>query len=173
MSKVSFLIDDLSRQTPIATIGTHWLLITDQVMGGVSEGTMTREVISGRLAIRMRGEVSLENNGGFVQMALDLAANNDGIDASHWRAMELDVYGGDQEYGVHLRTTELTKPWQSYRQSFQALSHWQTVRLPFDRFSAHRTEVPLNLRQLRRLSIVAIGRAFSADLALGGARFVV
>jgi hypothetical protein len=28
---------------------------------------MTREPVAGRLALRMRGAVSLENNGGFVQ----------------------------------------------------------------------------------------------------------
>jgi hypothetical protein len=35
-------------------------------MGGVSNGTMVREQVAGRPAIRMRGDVSLENNGGFV-----------------------------------------------------------------------------------------------------------
>jgi Complex I intermediate-associated protein 30 (CIA30) len=42
-------------------------LFTDRVMGGVSNGTMVRETVAGRPAIRMRGDVSLENNGGFVR----------------------------------------------------------------------------------------------------------
>jgi len=45
-------------------------LFTDQVMGGVSKGTMVRDAVAGRAAIRMRGDLSLENNGGFVQIAL-------------------------------------------------------------------------------------------------------
>jgi len=61
------VIDDLSRAPPIATIGSHWRLFTDQVMGGVSIGTMARDVIAGRAAIRMRGEVSLENMGKAVR----------------------------------------------------------------------------------------------------------
>ena len=66
------VIDDLGRDNLVATIGTRWQLVTDRVMGGVSDGTLVRETVSGRPALRMRGDVSLENNGGFVQMALDL-----------------------------------------------------------------------------------------------------
>lgn len=165
------IIDDLSSQAPVASIGTSWQLFTDQVMGGASTGTMSREVVGGRPAIRMRGDVRLENNGGFVQMALDLLPDSGVVDASAWSGIELELYGDDQDYGMHLRTSDLTRPWQSYRQSFRALPKWQTIRLPFDGFSAHRTEIPLDLRRLRRLGLVAIGRAFSADLAIGGLRF--
>ena len=70
---MSAIIDDLSREPPIAAIGSKWELLTDQVMGGVSTGTMIRDTVAGRAAIRRRGNVSLENNGGFVQIALDLS----------------------------------------------------------------------------------------------------
>lgn len=165
------IIDDLSREAPAASIGTSWQLFTDQVMGGVSTGTMSREVVGGRLAIRMRGDVRLENNGGFVQMALDLSPDSGVVDARAWSGIELDLYGDDQEYGMHLRTSDLTRPWQSYRQSFRALPKWQSIRLPFAGFSPYRTEIPLDLRRLRRLGLAAIGRAFSADLAIDGLRF--
>ncbi|MCX7366296.1 MAG: CIA30 family protein [Alphaproteobacteria bacterium] len=166
------IIDDLRREAPAASIGTSWQLFTDQVMGGVSTGTMSREVVGGRLAIRMRGDIRLENNGGFVQMALDLSPDSGVVDASAWSGIELDLYGDDQEYGMHLRTSDLTRPWQSYRQSFRALPKWQTIRLPFASFSPYRTEIPLDLRRLRRLGLAAIGRPFSADLAIGGLRFL-
>jgi hypothetical protein len=171
MSGSCAVIDDLSHPAPMAAIGTQWQLLTDRVMGGVSQGTMHREVVAGRLAIRMRGEVSLENNGGFVQMALDLAAGGRTMDASAWCGIELDVCGREQEYGVHLRTADLSLPWQSYRQGFRVSPHWETIRLPFAGFVPHRTEVPIDLRRLRRLGVVAIGRAFSVDLCLGGVRF--
>jgi len=70
MLVTSAIIDDLSREPPIAAIGSNWQLFTDQVMGGVSKGTMVRDAVAGRAAIRMRGDLSLENNGGFVQIAL-------------------------------------------------------------------------------------------------------
>ena len=111
MKPDSSVIDDLSRDAPLATIGTPWQIFTDQVMGGVSQGTMVRETVSGRSAIRMRGDVSLDNNGGFVQIALDLAPAGGAVDASAWRGIELDVFGNGEEYGIHLRTPDLTRPW--------------------------------------------------------------
>ncbi len=166
------IIDDLSRKPPIAANGSNWQLVTDQVMGGASKGTMVRDAIAGRAAIRMRGDVSLENSGGFVQIALGLSLDGGVVDASAWGGIELDVFGNGEQYAVHLRTDAQTKPWQSYRQSFNANAEWRTVRLPFDRFVPHRTDVLLDTRRLRRIGVVAIGRAFSCDLALGGLRFM-
>ena len=166
------IIDDLSREPPMAAIGSNWQLFTDQVMGGVSKANMTRDVIAGRAAIRMRGDVSLENNGGFVQIALDLSPEGGVVDASAWRGIEIDVFGNGEEYGVHLRTDALTRPWQSYRRIFTAYAEWRTVQLPFDDFVPYRTDIPLDTHRLRRIGIVAIGRAFSADLALCGLRFM-
>jgi hypothetical protein len=165
------IIDDLSREPPIATIGTNWQLFTDTVMGGVSRATMARETVEGRAAIRLRGNVSLENNGGFVQISLDFRPDGGPIDASSWSGIEVDVFGNGEEYGVNLRTTDLTRPWQSYRQTFRAVSHWQTVRLPFESFVPNRTDIPLDVHRLRRLGIIGIGREFFADISIGGLRF--
>jgi hypothetical protein len=172
MAPTSAVIDDLSREAPLSTIGTRWQMFTDMVMGGVSNGTMTREVVAGRAAIRMRGDVSLENNGGFVQIAIDLAPDGRAIDARTWRGIELDVFGNGEEYGIHLRTEDLTRPWQSYRQSFRADPQWRTIQFRFADFVPYRTEVPLDTRRLRRIGVVAIGRAFSADLTVGGLRYL-
>ena len=140
-------------------------------MGGVSQGSMARENIAGRPAIHMRGDVSLENNGGFIQISLDLAPDSESFDASGWLGIEIDVYGKSDEYDFRLRTAELFEPWQSYRQSFAVEPNWKTVRLSFGQFEPHRTEKRLDIRRLRRLGLVAIGKAFTADLALGGIRF--
>jgi hypothetical protein len=171
MQPAARVIDDLSGDDLVATIGTRWQLVTDRVMGGVSDGTLVRESVSGRPALRMLGDVSLENNGGFVQMALDLGPDGGVVDASSWTGIELDVIGNDEDYGVHLRTDAVERPWQSYRQSFRAGASWRTVQLAFADFVPHRIEVPLDVRRLRRIGLVAIGRAFTADLAVGGVRF--
>jgi len=165
------IIDDLSRSFPEATTGTRWQMLSDAVMGGVSAGRMSREVVDGRPSIRMQGTVSLDNNGGFIQVALDLAPDGRAVDATGFTGIALDVLGNGEDYGVHLRTEDLSRPWQSYRASFTAGPAWQQIRLPFDGFLAHRTEAPLNLHRLRRIGIVAIGRAFAADVAIGGLRF--
>jgi hypothetical protein len=169
----SAIIDDLSREPPMAATGSPWRLFTDRVMGGVSQGTMVRDIVAGRPALHMRGDVRLENNGGFVQIGLDLSPDGGVVDASGWSGVELDVFGKAEEYGVHLRTDALTRPWQSYRQIFTARPEWRTIRLPFDRFVPYRTDVPLDPRRLRRIGLAAIGRAFAPDLALGGLRFMI
>lgn len=165
------VIDDLSRPHPEAANGAHWELVSDRVMGGVSGGTMVRESVAGRTALRMRGAVSLENNGGFLQIALDLAPDGGAVDASRWTGIELGICGNGEVYNLHLRTADVTRPWQSYRHSFEAGAAWRRVRLSFAEYTPHRLEAPLDLTTLRRIGLVAIGRAFEADLALADARF--
>ena len=172
MLTTSPIIDDLSREPPLATIGTSWRMFTDTVMGGVSVGTMSRELVVVRQAIRMQGNVSLENNGGFVQISLDLDPDGKAVDVSSCQGLELDVFGNSETYAMHLRTADLSRPWQSYRQSFRADPEWRTVELPFKDFVAHRTDVGLNTRRLKRIGIVAIGRPFVADVSVGGLRFM-
>jgi hypothetical protein len=143
----------------------RWQLITDGVMGGVSQGHVAAETVAGRDAIRMRGRVSTENNGGFIQIALDLAVGAP-FDASCFAGITLDILGNAERYGLHLRTSDVTRPQQSWRQEFLAAPDWQTVRLPFAAFVPHRIELPLAPSRLRRIGLVAIGREFDADLSV-------
>ena len=165
------LIDDLSKPFPETALGTRWQLMSDAVMGGVSAGRMTAGIVEGRPAIRMQGAVSLENNGGFLQIALDLAPAGGTLDASGFSGIALDVLGDGEAYGLHLRTPDLARPWQSYRAPFVASGTWQTRHLAFADFMPHRTEAPLDTSRLRRLGLVAIGRSFRPDLSVGGLRF--
>jgi hypothetical protein len=148
-----------------------WRLITDTVMGGVSRGTLKHETIAGRNTLRMRGMVSTENNGGFIQIALDLDPKNGFADASAFTGIVVDVLGNGETYGAHLRTTAISRPQQSYRQSFVATARWQTICLPFSDFTPHRIDAPLDIARLRRIGLVAIGRAFAADLAVARLAF--
>ena len=140
-------------------------LVSDTVMGGRSSGTLTRETVQGREAWRLQGTVSLENNGGFIQMAADVPG------ASGFTGIELSATGNGETYNIHLRTSDLTRPWQSYRQSFIAGPEWETHRIPFADFAPHRTEAPLDLSRLRRIGIVAIGREFEADVSVANVAF--
>lgn len=171
VAKAREIIDDLSSDNLLAATGARWTLISDRVMGGVSAGQVGQEIVAGRRAIRLRGGVSLENNGGFLQVALDLSRSGAPVDASRWTGIQVDVIGNGQSYNLHLRTTDLMRPWESYRQSFVASAVWRRVYLPFTDFVPHRTEQPLRLAQVRRIGIVAIGRAFAADVAIGDIRF--
>lgn len=172
MLPATAIIDDLSREPPAATIGSAWKLFTDAVMGGISQAVMAREEVAGRSAIRMRGDVHLENNGGFVQASLDLSPTAQVVDASGWDGIAIDMFGNGEDYGVHLRTDYLARPWQSYRQNFTASAEWRTVVLRFSAFAPYRTDTPLDKRRLRRVGLVAIGRDFRCDFAISGLRYI-
>lgn len=165
------IIDDLRFDPPLAVTGNGWALISDRVMGGNSAGHMSRETVAGRAAIRMTGGVSLDNNGGFLQVALDLGDAGSEVDARRWTGIRLEVFGNGEVYNLHLRTSDIRRPWESYRQSFRAPPDWTTVSLPFQSFIPHRTGRPLNLARLRRIGIVDIGREFEADIAIADIRF--
>ena len=144
----------------------EWELVTDRVMGGISNGQLEQTLISGRTASRMTGRVSLDNNGGFIQIAADLPhppASATGI--------ALDLIGNAETYNIHLRTSDLTRPWQSYRQAFTAPAEWTLCHFEFGNFKAHRTDKPLRPGNIRRIGIVAIGRVFDADAAVSSVSY--
>jgi hypothetical protein len=164
------IVDDRTSGNLSSNLATRWQLIADTVMGGVSRGALIPETIDGRPCLRLTGQVSLENNGGFVQAALDLSP--DGVlDARNWSGIELDVRGNGESYNLHLRTTDTRIVWQSYRASFRADAHWEKVRLPFDGFQPYRIDLPLDLAVLRRIGLVAIGREMTADLCVARVAF--
>lgn len=160
------LIDDFSTQDLISARGTAWRGVSDRVMGGVSDVRIARETVAGRAALRLTGNVSLENNGGFVQAALDLDPTGAPVDLSGFEGVRLTVRGNGETYALHLKTADTTRPWQSYRAGFTADGGWRTLDLPFSGFRPHRVDAPFDVSRVRRLGLVAIGRAFEADLAV-------
>ncbi len=164
------LLDDRSSGTLCANNGACWQAITDTVMGGASDGRLKPAQVAGRPCLHLSGEVSLLNNGGFVQASLDLGAAGL-LDARAYSGIEIEVFGNDESYNLHLRSADTRIVWQSYRASFQALSRWQTLRLPFTGFQPYRINTSLDLSQLRRLGVVAIGREMRADICIARLSF--
>jgi hypothetical protein len=161
----TLLIDDFAVAGEPSRLGTRWRLVTDGVMGGVSAGGLSLGQIDRRRALCLQGDVRLENNGGFVQAALDLAP--EGVfDASAYTGIRILVRGNGEAYNLHLKTADLRLPWQSYRSTFQTAPEWREIRLPFSGFEPHRVAAPLDTRGLRSLGLVAIGRAFAAELCV-------
>lgn len=85
----------MSEPFPFTSSGSEWVGITDRVMGGVSTGSITREVILGKECNVLRGQVSTKNNGGFIQMATDLALDPSVdvyVDAEEFDGVEVEIY---------------------------------------------------------------------------------
>lgn len=160
------LIDDFTGSHFTSKLGAQWRAVSDQVMGGISKASIIHDIIDGRPCLRLTGDVRLENDGGFIQAALELAPSGDTLDASAYTGVRLIVRGNGERYSVHLRTPDNVRPWQSYRAHFAAGANWETIDLPFEAFTPHRLESPLDVTRLRRIGLVAIGRAFDADLAV-------
>jgi hypothetical protein len=160
------LIDDFSGNDLVSKLGTHWRGVSDKVMGGISESSVSQRVIDGRTSLLLTGDVCLENNGGFIQAALDLTILDETLDASEFSGIRLSVRGNGEKYSVHLRTPDNIHSWQSYRAHFTVGPAWKTIDLPFTTFSPYRLDTPLDITRLRRIGLVAIGRAFYANLAV-------
>lgn len=165
-----FLIDDFSREDA-SSLGTRWQAFTDRVMGGLSEGRASFETIEGKRCLRLRGDVSLENQGGFVQAALPLAKGDGDLDASGYRGLRLWVRGNGAVYYIHLRTGDSRLPWQYYAAEFETGPAWKQVDVPFSAFLPENLSRDLDTRSLRRLAVVAAKKAFSADVAVARIEF--
>ena len=166
----NLIIDDRSSDDLKSNLGNEWRLVTDNVMGGLSEGKLTLDSLKGRNCLRMRGDVTTENNGGFVQIALSLS-KDDVFDASAFAGVEIEVLGNNELYNIHFRTDDLWFPWQSYRASFTANNDWQSHRIPFAILEAYKTFETFSQNRLIRIGLVAIGRDFQADLCLASIKF--
>ncbi len=161
-----FIMDDFT--DPAASrLGTRWMGFSDRVMGGMSDGQLTRTVIAGRPCLQLTGYVTRKRNGGFLQMALDLTGWPDGFDVSRYRGIEILVCGNDEHYNMHLRTADVRWYDQSYRATFHAAREWQRLRLPWSAFKPHGLDAPLDVRRLRRVGLLGWMRELQVDLALG------
>jgi Complex I intermediate-associated protein 30 (CIA30) len=167
----ALLIDDFATADLVSRLRTRWTATSDRVMGGVSRCSLTVELDGSQRWLRLSGRVSLENNGGFIQMGLDLAPGGEPVDLSAFAGIRVLVRGNGERYGCHLRTTACHRPWQSYRSEFAAPATESAIELPFASFAPHRVESPFDPAALRRLGLVAIGRAFDADLAVAEVAF--
>ena len=116
--------------------------------------------------MRMRGRVSTENNGGFIQIALDLRPTGAPSTLALHGGIALDVLGNGEQLRRASAQHRRDRPQQSWRQELRAATRWTTMLLPFAHFAPHRIETPLAPTRLRRIGLVAIGREFDADLSV-------
>lgn len=103
-----------------------WIVVNDSVMGGRSNS----EVVSSPEGMTFRGNLSLENNGGFSSTRRLVADRPGGV-----RGVRMQVRGDGRQYQVRLRPDQRFDG-VSWRSSFVAPQGWQEIELPFDDFEA-------------------------------------
>ncbi len=140
----------------------RWRFFTDGVMGGVSSGQVAFVRDGEQVYARMTGRVSTENNGGFIQIRMELP---DGA-PENFTGVRLVVRGNDQRYFVHLRTRGTRLPWQYYQAGFETTGNWTEVRLPLDSFdrSGRLLRATPIANSIRSVAVVAFGRDHAAEI---------
>ncbi|MEP2784606.1 MAG: CIA30 family protein [Pseudoruegeria sp.] len=134
--------------------------ISDTVMGGVSKGGARFRSEGDDYFARLSGNVSTENNGGFIQFRHRLTETP----PSNAKGVRLVVRGNGETYFIHLRTNGTRLPWQYYQEEFDTSAEWTEIRLPFSAFEASgrlmRTDVKIS--SLRSVGVVAYRRDHTA-----------
>lgn len=154
------LIDDFSDPNGRSKLGGTWVGFTDRVMGGIS--TMRAAIVPGDNGqlLRMYGEVSLENNGGFIQVRLALANGGTPFDAGDYRGVALRVRGRGEGYYVHVRTSATRLPWAYYSAEVPVEDNWRTVRIEFDSFDRENIRRRMDTSRIVSLAVVAAKTEF-------------
>ncbi len=139
---------------------TRWTYFADTVMGGVSTGDATFERDASGSFVRLAGNVSTDNNGGFIQVRRTLSNRL----ADTTKGVRLTVRGNSGTYFLHLRTKGTRLPWQYYQAQFATSPDWTDVQLLFNDFKPSGSFLRKTPRAdtVTSIAIVAYGRDHTA-----------
>lgn len=140
----------------------RWQYVSDQVMGGVSEGRAFVAQEDGISFAQLRGTVSTANNGGFIQIRRNLTSPL----SADSTGLQLSQRGNGEAYYLHLQTNQSRRPWQFYQARFDSSDDWQTVTLPWESFQpkGRGLDAQLSPQDITGIGIVAYGRDYEASL---------
>ena len=173
LSKSSFLhasenkamiLDNLSNPG-VSSQGQNWAFFTDGVMGGLSQGKAIISKVNDVNCYHMTGDVTTENNGGFIQIRNQLKPS---ISTEEFEGVYFKVFGNNEEYSIHVRTALTMAPWQYYKYSFKTNSKWTVIKAPFNEFKKSSAYQPKKLvgQNIKTLGLVAGFKDFQADICL-------
>ena len=160
MTSYSKVIDNLE------DIRAEWVPFSDQVMGGISEVNAYELEENGVSFYRLEGNVSTENNGGFIQVRAEVNLRN-----KNFKGIRIKVRGNNNEYYMHLRSPRML-PWNYYTSKFYASEEWQVIDLPLSSFEYSRdASKSFNSSKMKSIGIVAFGKDFFAQVDIAGVEF--
>lgn len=123
------LADDLNAE--------DWIVVNDSVMGGVSSS----EVLAGSDdGIEFRGNLSLENNGGFTSTRQRISDP----DWTQYDGVMVELEGDGREYVLTVRPNGRQLRRLYYRAPFQTVKNERmTITIPFSNFKAYAYGTPV------------------------------
>ena len=181
IATVSLAQDDLVFPIQRGTV-SDWKYVSDQVMGGVSEGSVVLERDGDIAFARLIGDVSTKNNGGFVQLRSAISlfnkpemfqlihdANKEGKEL---QGVRLNVRGNGETYHVMIRTYFTWRPSDYYYHTFETGPDWWQVEMPFSEFKRSNSKsTKFDINDIRDFGIVAYGRDFKSDVSVSEISF--
>ena len=149
-------------------VNVEWVYFSDQVMGGQSKGQAQLLSESGGEFVRLQGDVTTANNGGFIQIRTSVALPNNGL-----TGISLKVRGNGQRYYVFIRTTGTMLPWQYYKADFNSEIEWAIINLEFKAFVRSSVWLGKTIRPetIKSIGIVAFGRDHEALIDVASVEF--
>ena len=170
ISSISFAKDDIS--IPFTEENArYWQYISDQTMGGISNGQAVLDKEGDMIFARLTGNVSTANNGGFIQIRtnfsfVDLINTNKDL-----KGVILNTKGNGETYHIFIRTSEDRSYRDFFSATFTANDNWEIVDLPFNKFKHRYSNKLLNGNDIRTFGIVAYGRNFFSDVSVSEISF--
>jgi len=131
----------------------QWLIVNDNVMGGMSKGEASPTEDS---CLLFSGSISLENNGGFASIRSQPAD----FDLSGFQGIRIRVKGDGRTYQFRIRT-DRNLDGIAFKHEFETVENaWIEVELPFASFVPTfrgrilRDAQPLNANDIRQLGFL-------------------
>lgn len=120
--QTNYTIVKFSKNTSL----TSWTIVNDVVMGGKSTSTISKNSEGNAV---FKGEVSLENNGGFSS----LRHRFDKIDISQFNKIKIRLKGDGKKYQFRIKPSRFNQ--YSYVNYIQTNGDWQTIEINLSDFS--------------------------------------
>ena len=146
----------------------NWVFFSDQVMGGKSQGRAEVAIDGGTEFVRLQGDVTTANNGGFIQIRKPIAGLSRDL-----KGISLKIRGNGEKYYVFIRTSGTMLPWQYYKADFPSNREWAEVHIEFKSFTRSSAWIGKRVlpEKIKSIGIVAFGRDHKALIDVASFQF--
>ena len=169
VSSILFSMQILNPSDPDRNIFNHkWEFVSDDVMGGKSIGKLKISNDEGEMFYRLKGKVSTENNGGFIQFRSKIEISDTSL-----KGIKFKVRGNGEKYFVHVRTPFTFLPWQYYFYSFYTQDEWTEIKFLISDFKKSHKLQPSEFlsTKIKSIAFVAFGQDYNAELDIKDLEF--
>ena len=127
---------------------TNWYVIDDRVMGGLSQGGL---YINKEGKGVYHGDVTTANNGGFSSLRYRFNKRS----AESFNGVKLHIKGDGKVYQFRIKSNRTQR--YSYVCYFETTGSWETIVIPFSKFSPRYRGYPMHKSNYPGITIEEVG----------------